>query len=981
MAKSIKSSTQLSSLPAYELRHEEYLDDIKSCGLVYRHKKSGARVCVLSNDDENKVFCAGFRTTPENHTGVPHIIEHTVLNGSKHFPSRDPFMQLAKGSLHTFLNAMTYPDKTLYPVASCNDKDFKNLMHVYLDSVFYPNIYSRKEIFMQEGWHYELDSADDELKINGVVYSEMKGALSTPDSILYENLSQYIFPDNTYGVNSGGDPDHIPELTYEYYLNFHRRYYHPVNSYIFLYGDMDVEERLNWLDENYLSNFDLIDVDSHIEPQPEFGGVHNVSDTYSVGNDDEVDGKSYFAYASLCGNALNVEECEAWDALSSALIYAPGAPIKQALLDAGIGKDISGGFNDQLLQPYFCVVAKEADAADRERFFEIIDETLRQQVKDGINKNSLLSAINSTEFRWREADFGGTPKGLLYIITAFSSWLYDDNAPFDYLRQNAIYASLKEKIGTGYYENLIEKYLINSKHTVHFNLEPERGKLDRKNDALKAKLAEYKASLTPSEVKEIVDATAALRAYQSAPPTEEELNCIPSLVRGDIDRKAAAFHNEERTIAGIPAVYHDVETNGVAYIKFAFKADGMPVKLLPYAGILGDILGAVDTDAHSYLELSNDIGINLGGLDFGFGLTRIAGTTDDYTLMGAATFKALSNKVAYAVALCGEIISSSRLDDKKRLREIIGEIQSGRVSSFAGSGNRVASQRALSYFSKSALCVEHMYGIEAYTILKDKMANFDANADEIAANLKAAADYIFRRENLIISIAADETAYAQLENAVVDLMPKLRADKVADDGEVLTPVKYNEGYMMPIQVQYVTRAGNFVDAGYKYNGALAVLNTCLSIDYLYQQIRVKGGAYGQSCSFSPTTGDVTFSSYRDPQLRATDEVYLKTGDFIRALSLGEAELTKLIIGTFSGLDFPKSSRQKAESSFSAYISGRKYEDVQREREQALDVTLDDLKAQADMVDAVLAQDYACTIGNEAKLRENADMFDKLVSLS
>ena len=979
MAKNIKSSAELRALPAYELVTEEYLGDIGSCGLYFRHKKSGARVCVFSNDDENKVFCAGFRTTPENSTGVPHIIEHSVLNGSENFPSRDPFMSLVKGSLHTFLNAMTYPDKTIYPVASCNDTDFKNLMHVYIDSVLHPLIYKRKEIFMQEGWHYELGSKDDDLTINGVVYSEMKGALSTPDSVAYENVQALLYPDNTYGVNSGGDPNHIPELTYEYFLDFHRRYYHPVNSYIFLYGDVDVEERLEWLDENYLSEYDIIDLDSHIEPQPEWGETREYSDKYSVGAEDEIEGKSYFAYASLCGG-LDVMEGAAWEAISDALIYAPGAPLKQALLDAGIGNEIYGGYGDHMLQPYFSVFAKEAKAEKKDEFFAIVDRVLREQAENGINRDSLLSALSSAEFKWREADYGGMPKGLVYIISSFRSWLYDDNAPFEMLKNNSIYASLKEKLDTRYFEELIEKYLVNSGHVVHYVLEPERGLLDRQNEALKEKLAAYKASISDEEVQKIVDETANLRAYQSAPPTEEELTCIPSIERSDIKREAAPFYNEERTIGGIPALYHDVGANGVAYVKFVFRADGLPTELLPYAGLLGEILGNVDTEKHSYFELSNDIGINTGGVNFGFGLARKAGTDDSFIENGTATISALSEKVSHAIELCGEIIGSSKLDDKKRLREIISEHQSGKLSGIAGSGNSYASLRASSYFSKASLAEDNLYGIEAYNVLKEAMADFDANADKIIANLTAVVEHVFRPENLLISVAADEVGYAQLEASIDSFVKSLKTGKKPEGSTELTPVKKNEGFAMPIQVQYVTRAGEMTSAGYKYNGALAVLRTCLSIDYLYQEIRVKGGAYGQGCSFAPS-GLVAFTSYRDPQLRQTNDVYMKTGDFVRALDLNEAELTKLIIGTFSSLDHPRTTRQKAEMSLSAYLTGRKLEDIQRERNEALDVTLEDLKAQADMIDAVLAQGYACTIGNDTKLRENSDMFDTIVTLS
>ena len=980
MAKSIKSSAELASMPAYELIKEEYLDDISSCGLIFRHKKSGARVCVLSNEDENKVFCAAFRTTPENSTGVPHIIEHTVLNGSKHFPSRDPFMSLVKGSLHTFLNAMTYPDKTLYPVASCNDKDFKNLMHVYLDSVFYPNIYSRREIFMQEGWHYELDSADDELRLNGVVYSEMKGALSTPDSIIYENMQQNLYPDNTYGVNSGGDPDHIPELTYEYFLDFHRRYYHPVNSYIYLYGNIDVEERLGWLDENYLSNFDVIELDSHIDPQPHWGGVREVEGKYSVGADDETDGKSYFGYASLLPS-LSVVDAVAWEALSDALIYSPGAPVKQALLDAGIGNDIMGGYMDHMLEPSFAVIAKEAKSADREKFFSIIDETLKAQVQNGVDRNSLLSHINSSEFRWREADFGGTPKGLLYIISSLGTWLYDENAPFDTLRLNGVYAELKNRLDTKYFEELIEKYLLGSDHILRYTLEPEKGLLDRQNEALRAKLADYKASLSKEEIEKIVADTKGLRDYQSAPPTEEEINCIPSLERSDIGREARRFHNEERQIGGVPAVYHDVPTHGVAYIQFFLNANGIPTELLPYAGILGSILGNVDTADHTYFTLSNDIGINTGGVWFGMNLASIAGKADEYRLDGTVTIKALSDKVAYAVSLAAEIVASSKLDDKKRLREIISELQSGRYSGFAGSGNYYGALHAQSYFSKTAAVNELLRGINGYLAIKEMMADFDKNADTVIEKLKATVDYIFRPENLLISVAADEVGLAQLEESIGSFVAALRTGAKPTGSTEIELSKRNEGFMMPIQVQFVTRAGNLFNAGYKYSGVLKVLTNSLRIDYLYQEIRVKGGAYGQSCSFDPVTGQVTFSSYRDPQLRATNEVYEKTGDFVRAMAPNDNELTKLIIGTFSSLDFPVTSRQLASESMGAYLSGRTYEDVQREREEALDVTVEQLRECADMIDAVLAQGYACTIGNESKLRENADMFGSLVALS
>ena len=981
MSRNIKSSAELTAMPAaYELVHEEYIDDISSCGLILHHKKSGARVCVLSNDDENKVFCAGFRTTPENSTGVPHIIEHTVLNGSKHFPSRDPFMSLVKGSLHTFLNAMTYPDKTIFPVASCNDQDFKNLMHVYLDSVFYPNIYSRREIFMQEGWHYELESPEDELKINGVVYSEMKGALSSPDSVIFENIQQKLYPDNTYGVNSGGDPDHIPELTYEDFLDFHRRYYHPVNSYIYLYGNMDVEERLAWLDENYLSHFDKIELDSHIDPQPRWGGVREEEGFYSVGAGDSTEGKSYFGEAYLLPS-LSQTDSAAFEALADSLIYSPGAPVRQALLDAGLCRDIRGGLLDQMLEPSFAIVAKEANGSDRARFFETVESTLRRVVKDGIDRNSLLSFINSSEFRWREADFGSMPKGLIYILNSLATWLYNEDAPFDALRLDKVYAELRARLDSRYFEELIEKYILGSDHTLRYTLTPEPGLVDKQDAKLREKLAAYKASLKKEDIDRIVADTKGLREYQSAPPTTEELSCIPSLSRSDISRKAKPFYNTETTVGGVPAVRHELDTHGVAYIRLYFKADGIPTELLPCTGLLGAVLGAVDTEKHSYFELSNELGIHTGGVYFDFGTNPVSGKTDEYRFGGSITIYALSDKVGRAMELAGEIIGTSKLDDKKRLREIIGEVQSSRLTSISGSGNYYGALRAQSYFSKTAVVNDLLGGIGGYLALKEAATDTDAGADEIIRKLKAAMSFIFRPENLLVSVAADDEAVAGLASAMPAFLSNLRTDEKPTGVSEVVPVKKNEGFMIPSAVNYVTRAGNLFAAGHKYSGVLKVLTNSLRIDYLYQEIRVKGGAYGQSCSFDPVTGNVTFSSYRDPQLRATDEVYRKTADFVRTMAPNEQELTKLIIGTFSSLDFPQTARQVASGSMTAYLSGRKLEDVQREREEALDVTVEELRAEAGMIDDVIKQGYVCTIGNEAKLRECADMFDNLVSLS
>ena len=436
----------LSTLSNYELIQEKYLNDFKSEGYLLKHRKTGARVLLMANDDENKVFTVGFRTPPEDSTGLPHILEHSVLCGSKNFPVKDPFIELAKGSLNTFLNAMTFPDKTLYPVASCNDKDFQNLMHVYMDAVFYPNIYKHEEIFRQEGWSYRLEEADAPLTYNGVVYNEMKGAFSSPEGVHDREVLNALFPDTSYANESGGDPDHIPELTYEQFLDFHKRYYHPSNSYIFLYGNMDMEEKLVWLDENYLSQFEKIEIDSAIRLQEPFDKVKEIEMFYSITNSEPEEDNTYLSYNKVIGTSLDRELYQAFSILDYALLSAPGAPLKKALVDAGIGKDIMGSFDDGTYQPTFTIMAKNANAEQKEEFVKVIEDTLRNLVENGLNKKSLMAGINYHEFRYREADFGNYPKGLIYVLQMFDSWLYDEEQPFLHMEAAEIYDRLKTNV-------------------------------------------------------------------------------------------------------------------------------------------------------------------------------------------------------------------------------------------------------------------------------------------------------------------------------------------------------------------------------------------------------------------------------------------------------------------------------------------------------------------------------------------------------
>lgn len=970
---------------SYEFLFEEKLEDMNGIGKVLVHKKTGARIALIANDDNNKVFSIGFRTPPKNSTGVAHIIEHTVLCGSKNFPAKDPFIELAKGSLNTFLNAMTYPDKTVYPVASVNDQDFKNLMHVYMDAVLYPNIYQRQEIFKQEGWHYELESEDGELKYNGVVYNEMKGAFSSPESVMYRLIQNSLFPETTYGVESGGDPDFIPELTYEEFIDFHKTYYHPSNSYIYLYGDMDFEERLNWLDKEYLNQYDRLEVNSAIKPQKGFDAVKEIKTFYSLSEEEETADNTYISYNMVVGNSLDKELTLTLQILDYVLLQAPGAPVKQALLDAGIGRDIIGGLEDEILQPIFMIIAKNSEEEKKEQMLSIIRKVLAEQVEKGLDEKSLRAAINFYEFKYREADYGQFPKGLLYGLRAMSSWLHDDQKPFLHLKDSSGYEFLKDKIGTGYYEKTIKEYLLDNTHASSVILKPKCGLNSEKEEAIRKKLAAYKATLTKEEIQNIIKDTALLKEYQDTPSTREELERIPLLTREDIDKKIEPLHNDEHIIDGVKVIHHNVYTNKIAYIRLLFDIKEVPKELLPYASLLSFVLGYVDTNNYSYLALSNEVNIHTGGISSNVKSFAVKGSTNEYIPVFEFATKVLYDKLSEAFRLINEMLYNTKFEDAKRLKEIVGEMKSKLQMNFTHSGHSVAVDRAMSYYSEHGMFKEVTAGIEFYKFIEELADNFTDRAEAVISKLKELMKMIFTKDNLFISITSDEEGFTRFRDKLKDICEKLqqRADSKLFESyntSSLKPVRHNEGFKTGMQVQYVARAGNFLKAGYEYTGAMKVLRTILSYDYLWMNIRVKGGAYGCFCGFSGVDGDGFFSSYRDPNLKETNGIYENAAQYVENFTADERDITKYIIGTISSLDTPLTPQSKGRRSLSMYIAGITEEDLLKEREEILDVTLEDIRALYKAVKAITDAGNICVIGSEEKINQNKDLFIEVKNL-
>ena len=964
---------------AYELVNIEKLNDLNSVGLLLKHKKSGARVAIISNDDDNKVFSIGFKTPPDNDTGMQHIIEHSTLCGSRKYPVKDPFVELCKGSLNTFLNAMTYPDKTVYPVASCNMADFKNIMDVYMDAVFYPAMYEHEEIFKQEGWHYELEDVDGELAYNGVVFNEMKGVYSSADDVLSRYTFVSLFPDSEYKNESGGDPEAIPQLKYEDFIKYHKEYYHPVNSYIYLYGDIDVDERLEYLNNEYLSAFDKNDVniDAEVTFQKAFDAPKYETREYAITDDEPEEDNTYLSYNVVIGTSTDPVSYLALQILDYALIMAPGAPLKQALIDAGIGTDVYSVLETSVYQPVYSIITKNANESDRDRFVSVVEDTLSDIVKNGLSKRMVKAGINYYEFKYREADFGPYPKGLMYYLTMMDSWLYDDMRPFLHLEALDTYRFLKEQVETDYFEQLIQKYLLNNRHASVVIIEPEKG-LNAKNEAaLEKKLAEYKAGLSEDEIRKLIADTKHLKEYQETPSPKEDLEKIPMLARSDMKKEAAPFYNTELSVKGIPVVHHDIYSNGIIYLTMLFDIAHVPAEDIPYLGVLKAVLGYVDTKNYSYADFANEVNIHTGGISSTIGVYPSVKDKDDYQVKFEVRTKALYDKLPEAATLMKEMLFTSNIDDEKRLYEIIAELKSRLQVSISSAGHSVASTRAMTYFSKAAAYKDT---ITFYETLCDLEAHFDERKEALTAKLKEMVSSIFTKEHLLVSVTCEKDGLSIVETELEKFIPMLYETSGEEKQAEIVPVRKNEGFMDASQVLYVARAGNFRAHGFDYHGALRILKVIMEYDYLWINIRVKGGAYGCMNGYMKN-GDTYFVSYRDPNLEKTNEIYDGIPAYIEQFTADERDMTKYIIGTISDMDVPMNPSTKGDRSMAAYLQNISYEEIQKERDQVIGATQEDIRGLRDMIASVLAENNLCVVGNEETLQASEGMFGEVKHLN
>jgi len=960
----------------FTLVEKRFVEEVNAECLLFKHDKSGARLLKIAADDPNKLFNIAFKTTPEDDCGTPHIMEHSVLNGSKSFPVKSPFDVLTKGSLNTFLNAMTGSDVTTYPVASMNDKDYFNLMHVYLDAVFNPLIYDDPKILQQEGWHYELDNNEGDVVYKGVVYNEMKGSFSNPRRELSYQVNKILFPDNNYGFSSGGYPAAIPQLTNETFINFHKKYYHPGNSYILLYGNADLEQELQFIDAEYLANYSLSTEKVEIPLQKPFDSMKKAEKTYAVPNGAPTKDQTYLSLNFVTGQCTDLGLSMALNVLSEALVNHESAPIRLALQEAGIGRDVSA-YLSEAKQNTFRITVQNANPEDNERFKEIVFNTMKKVAQEGFDKAMIEGIINRMEFSLKE---GNTPhKGIMYAMQSYQSWFFADN-PFEGLEFNKPLAEVKKALETDLLETTMTTQLVNNPHALLMVLKPEAGLQDKIDEAIKTELAEYKKSLSSEEKSKLIEQTEELIAHQKREDTPEALATIPMLELTDISTEIEWLDVHEKSMNGVKVLHHDAFTNNILYSNLHFDVRTLPKELIPYAKLLSSVLGKLNTENYAFGDLDNALNIHTGG--FNTYLTSYLKEQDDKNVIPKFVVysKATTAKADKMFELLSEIINHSKFDDTDRLKELITRHQSRVDANIKNNGLAYAMTRLESYYSKSGMYDELTDGLEYYQFVTELTDNFDTKSEEIIANLKQTAALLFSKENLIGSITGDANdlqAYSAGMELFASTLPQ--TEKNLNDWD-FNLVKKNEGLKSASKVQYVVKGYNFKHLGYEYDGKMRVLNQILSRDWLQKQVRVIGGAYGGFAGISPS-GNVYFASYRDPNLKETIENYNNTPVFLEEFDATEQEMTRFIIGSIARMDRPMTPSQKGNRAVRYYFENTQAEELRAERAAVLSTTSTDVKGMKKMIEDVIAQDALCVYGNEKKVEENADVFESVINVT
>jgi presequence protease len=959
----------------YKLIEKRFVREANAEVYYYEHIKSGAHLLKIANGDQNKTFGIGFKTEPDSDCGTPHIIEHSVLNGSKNFPVKSPFDEMGKTSLKTFLNAFTASEWTFYPVASMNQKDYFNLMTVYLDAVFFPLIMEDERIFKQEGWHYELEDKNSPIVYKGVVYNEMKGAFSSPESELHFQINKNLFPDNGYGKESGGHPLSIPDLTYSAFLAYYAKNYHPANSCLFLYGDADMEAEMELINKQYLSFFNKIEVNNKIKVQEPFGTFKHVSAPYSVLEGTPVEDQAFLALNWVIGFNTDKKLTWALDILADVLVNQESAPVRLALQQAGIGKEISA-YRNPLQQNVFAIVVQNANSEDAQKFREIVFNVLQEAAAKGLDLNAVDAYLNRAEFSLREGN--DSQKGLSRMLESFQDWIFTGN-PFVGMEWEKQLETIKNAIGENYLEKTITEGLIVNQFGLLLVLEPKPGLEKEISDKTEAKLKAYKDSLSEEQLEQLVMETNGLIEYQQRDDIPEALATLPKLNRGDINPNSDWFQVNEKEIDGTKILHFPNFTNGVVYANLFFDARVLPFEMLPYASLLTNLLGKMDTENYTYGELEKELSKNTGSFFAYFNTFKEH--FDDSMLLPkfAVVSKAMPDKTGKMFDLAHEVLFQTKFNDKGRLKTMLTRLQSGLESNLKNNGIYYATLRASSYYSNMGLFNELISGLDFYFFINDLVANFDKKSAEIVENLSQVAALLFTKENLILGSSCEKNDYEGFLKSFQPFEASLPKTKNQKHEWKFEPVIKNEGLLASSKVQYVVKGYNFRKLGYDWNGKMQVLNKILSNDYLQNKIRVIGGAYG-GWSGIMNDGTFYFASYRDPNLKETLDNYDGAVDFIENFKASDEEMLGFIIGTLSGIDRPLTASQKAEVAYRRYFEKMTPEKLQDERENILRATSNDISQMAKMIADVLKQDCYCVYGNKEKLESNKTLFGKLINI-
>ena len=947
----------------------EPISEVEGTVHLMHHAASGARLMFIENDDANKAFSITFKTPADDDTGVFHILEHSVLCGSEKFPVKEPFVNLLKTSMQTFLNAMTFPDKTMYPVASTNEQDLVNLMDVYLDAVFHPDIYRRPVIFQQEGWHRELEGEGEgeRLVVNGVVYNEMKGALSEPDSVLYDGLSAALFPDTTYRFESGGTPAAIPTLTYEGFLENHRRHYRPDNAYIILYGNLDADRFLGFLDERYLAplaakergplDINPLGLQAPVAPAPVVVPMATAPENACA------------AVGFVIGRAAERERIVAADILMDAIRGANESPLKRALLDAGIADDAIGYVADSVAQPFAVVSLRGARPGAAERLRAIVAAEARRLAEGGLDRELVRAALSHAEFVMRERNFG-YPDGVVLAMSAMAGWLYSDDDPAAYLRFEDVFASLREKVEEGYFEALLRELFLDNDHRACAEVVPTESD-EAAEEAEAAGEREAAAALTEDEAASIREAVRALREAQEAPDAPEALAKLPQLSRADIGEAPAEAMWEVGECGPWRLIRHYLPCRGIAYAYRYFAMDGLAFDELPYATVLACVLGKLDTSRHTAAELDTLVQAHLGNLGFAVEVHEDAEDRERLRPMFVMGSSALDEEVPWAAHLAEEVLRETDFSDIERIRDILGQRRIAMEQAFASAGHSAAMARVASYYLPAGVVREALSGVGFYRFLKELLASFDERACELSAKLAELSRRLFTDGGCTLSFGGDEAALAAFREASSPFGGMAGAPALT----VPAPEDGHEAFVVASDVTYTACGWDRRLLGEPYGGAWLLASRILSYDFLWTEVRVKGGAYG--AGFQTTrSGSSRFYSYRDPRIDETVERFRTSGDWLAGVfNPTESEMDGYVVSTVASLDAPAKARELLRRQDGLYFSGATLEDRARVREEVRAAGIDDVRALASSVDAIAGAGPVCCFGNGEVIRASGEGFN------